>query len=459
MSQAYDFNKREDFDYSHSYDYFGGMGLGRSEVEAEKMRKEKLGTYDLEPVDPPSDPAQEAESVRLAHVLHESKERDALIKRVVELKDKRMEVIWNKDHPNHKYLIWALHCLDRQIVDWQLIRRGCSGARSSSVPKDFTEPISKVQIGARVEIDNLKSRPELNHKIGTVVREEGTRWIVEFRDIQQTVSISKSNCSYTNKTLKRDPNLLPKGLKVRIMNLTSDSGKFLNGIDGYVISHNAERYTIRLDSSSELKAIKRDNLHVVLPNEWTERYDDSEGKFFFVNSNTGETSWVHPILGNVKSPEAKRSEVIRQADESESDKDESEGFERAQFLREEAKRLKLDKKHDSATVSSLKIEEALLNLRTVFNVVKGEHPFFVGFPRDLVQIITESSDEEKAKWLILGLVLLSEDLKQLKFNKKQLTCLLEKIESIIEDKSFSPEITDWIIGGLKIAIPYSHSLY
>ena len=248
-------------------------------------------------------------------------------------------------------------------------------------------------------------------------------------------------------------------MKVQIINLTSDSGKILNGIDGYVISYNADRYTIRLGSSSDLKSIKRENLHVVLPNEWIERFDDSEGKFFFVNSSTGETSWVHPILGNVKSPEDKRNEVIRQAEESESDNDESEGFERAQFLRDEAKRLKLDKKHDSATVSMKKIEEALFNLRTIFNVVKGEHPLFVGFPRDLVQFCTESYDGEKAKWLILALVLLSEDLKQLKFNKKQLTCLLEKIESIIEDKSFSPEVIDWIIGGLKIAMPYSHSLY
>lgn len=459
MSQAYDFNRREDFDYTHSYDYFGGMGLGRSEVEAEKLRKQKLGTYDIDPVDPPSDPAQQAESIRIARVLHESKERDALIKRVAELRDKRMEVIWNKDHPNHKYFSWALHCLDRQVVDWQSIRRGGSGVRSVSAPKDLTEPIINVEIGARVEIDNLKSRPELNHKIGTVVREDGARWIVEFRDIQQTVSISKSNCSHTNKTFKSYPNLLPKGLKVQIINLTSDSGKILNGIDGYVISYNADRYTIRLGSSSDLKSIKRENLHVVLPNEWIERFDDSEGKFFFVNSSTGETSWVHPILGNVKSPEDKRNEVIRQAEESESDNDESEGFERAQFLRDEAKRLKLDKKHDSATVSMKKIEEALFNLRTIFNVVKGEHPLFVGFPRDLVQICTESYNGEKAKWLILALVLLSEDLKQLKFNKKQLTCLLEKIESIIEDKSFSPEVIDWIIGGLKIAMPYSHSLY
>ena len=161
----YDFNKREDTEYSHSYDYLSGVGLGRSEVQAELDRRAKLGTYDLDPVGPPSDAG---EVVKIANLIIGNKERESLVKKIGEVKDKRLEFVWNDNHVNHKYFKWALHCIDRQVKDWQQIRPGQKkqvkpSAAYSSVP---------IEVGNTVQIENIKARRELNGKVGIVVREE-----------------------------------------------------------------------------------------------------------------------------------------------------------------------------------------------------------------------------------------------------------------------------------------------
>ena len=81
---SYDFNKREDYDYSFSYDYLGGMGLGKSEVETERIRKSKLGTYDLTPVDPP-EACQEV--IKIAQMIHDSDQREALVNEIMKSRD------------------------------------------------------------------------------------------------------------------------------------------------------------------------------------------------------------------------------------------------------------------------------------------------------------------------------------------------------------------------------------
>ena len=465
MTEPYDFNKREDHDYSHSYDFLGGMGLGRSEMEAEIMLRDKLGTYDMQPVEPPENSSEEDQVIRLATLIKESKDRRSLLKRAEQCRDRRMEVLWNQDHRYHKYFQWALHCMDREVVNWRMIRAGHDKSMPDRKPKSEMITKPEAQLGDNVEIDNVKSRPELNGKIGKITSDTGDRWIVDFDDIQQSVSLSKQNCIHTNRSEIFPKNELPKGLKVEIRDLTSESGKLLNGQEGYIMQRKNDRYFIRLVDSNQLKAIKPENLHVVLPPGWDEKFDSSTGKKFFINPS-GLTSWDHPIL-NTSSCKARSTDefVNHHGDmgdktDDPSDREDPGEFNRSQFLRDEAKRLKLDKKREFSTVDWKMVENHLSGLRDSFRVDKLEKPSFIGLPKDLLENLnTASSSEELTKWLVISFVLLAEDLRQLKFNKKQIAVLIEKIDSVIEEKTFNQDMIDWIIGGLKVAMPFSYTLH
>jgi len=60
-SGNYDFTKREERNYSHSYTYFGGW-LGQEELEKEKARKKQMGKLDM-PVAVPPENAQMKETI------------------------------------------------------------------------------------------------------------------------------------------------------------------------------------------------------------------------------------------------------------------------------------------------------------------------------------------------------------------------------------------------------------
>ena len=190
---SYDFNKREDYDYSFSYAYLGGVGLGKSEVEAERIRKSKLGTYDMTPVDPPLGGHRD-EVIKIANMINSSKQREELVKKIFETKDSRLEFVWNKKHQLNPYFDWALHCLDRQVIGWENIRQG-SVTFNEPVFSEAAKPSRQLKVGDTVEISNIKSRPELNGKIGKIFSVSNDRMMVEFSDINQTVSIAKSNGS------------------------------------------------------------------------------------------------------------------------------------------------------------------------------------------------------------------------------------------------------------------------
>ena len=119
--------------------------------------------------------------------------------------------------------------------------------------------------------------------------ETRTRCLVEFSDIMQTVSISRDNCTWTNKVISSNSKTLPRGLKVEIRKLASDTGKLLNGMEAYITDFNADsqRYLVRLDLTGELKSLKEENLYIPPPADWIERIDESSGKSYFVHSKSG----------------------------------------------------------------------------------------------------------------------------------------------------------------------------
>ena len=454
-SMSYDFNKRDDFDYQHSYDYFGGVGLGKAEHDAEIARKAKLGTYDLVPVAPPVDEQLRLEIVRVAALVNKSAQRESLLAKVAQAKDKRMEFVWNKQHSGHAYFVWALHCLDREVVDWELIRPSSGVEATTSRSQPAVVPVNK---GDRVEVTDLKARPELNGKVGTVVGEANNRWLVEFSDIAQTISLPKDKCAKTSRSEPQaSSERLPLGLRVEVMKLQSEQGKAMNGMEGFVtgFSSESQRYTVRLELTGELKSLKRENLHIVLPPGIEERIDEASGQPYYLTLASGAVSWRHPILGNRK----KKSEFVNPESGDEATETPAAGeFDRDEFLEQERKRLRLDKKRQGVTDE--KVEDALLLLRERLEIgPKSASPLFVGSAAALLSQLDTAHESERTKYLFVGLQVLFADFKQLKFNKRQLTGLLERVDEICESRSVSPALEDWIRGGLKVAMPGTYTVH
>ncbi len=472
MSSNYDFNKREDYDYSFSYDYLGGVGLGKSEVEAERLRKSKLGTYDMKPIDPPNSDLDRDEVIKIANMIHSSSQRESLVSKIMETKDRRLEFVWNNNHEHHLYFEWALHCIDRQVENWQKIRKESKLADPPVRVAVSSETQRELKIGDTVEISNIKSRPELNGKYGKIVSvTPSDRYMVEFMDINQTVSIAQVNCELVGANAATEQpswkGNFPRGLKVVIRGLTSDQGKLLNGLHGTVVDYKSERYLVRLDDSyaDDLKSIKEHNLHVPPPTGWEEKMDESSGKTFYVNSKDGDVSWEHPILSRSrKRTITKPNEFVKldreePVSDTEAPIETESSFNREEFLREEAKRLKLerrDKKAAKHTDIADTIAEKLKGLRNLLGL--SDELIFSGTPRELLGEIRTIDGDAKSKLLFTGLCMILEDYKKLKFNKNQLIGLGDKIDDVVENGgSFPDHIIAWIEGGLQLAIPIRYS--
>lgn len=480
---SYDFNKREDYDYSFSYDYLGGMGLGKSEVETERIRKSKLGTYDLTPLDPP-EACQEV--IKIAQMIHDSDQREALVNKIMKSRDERLEFVWNKKHEHNAYFEWALHCIDREVVGWQGLRRNSSrpaassnttaAAAADSKPLTINPPSDDhIRVGNTVVVANIKARPELNGKMGKIVSiTTNDRVMVEFADINQIVSIAKINCMSLSGDVAESsswPARLAKGLRVEIRGLTSDQGKLLNGLTGYIVDFKSDRYLVRLDGSdnSDLKSIKESNLFVPAPIGWTERVDASSGKSYYVCDKDGSVSWEHPLIGEFASKEhstSVQSNEFVKLDGQDIERDTLEpvdgetNFNREEFLHQEAKRLKLDRraaKSSKADVSEI-VMSKLNQLREMFHFTEGED-LFSGNSRELLNAIRESSGNAKIKFLFCGFFVIFEDYKKLRFNKNQLIVLSDKISDVIDSEGLFPDyVIGWIESGLQIATPTRYSV-
>jgi hypothetical protein len=458
MSTPYDFNKREETEYSHSFDYLGGVGLGKAEAHASRERELKRGKYDMVPVDPPTDITLRDEIIKIAQMLHASPQKEALILKIEQARDKRMEFVWNKKHVNHPFFEWATHCVDREVPNWTSIRHSSENSQKTASTERPTQ--TPIKLGEWVEISDVQARPELNGKRGIVrtVNPNG-RLEVDFPDIAQIVSLALNKCSKSSLVGAKPvgDNRLPSGLKVEVANLTSEQGKLLNGLKGYIMEFNEEtdRYTVRLDVS--IKSLKSENLHVCLPPGWEEHVDPSSGEKFFRNLETRKVSWEHPILGGKKRKIATtfvEEEFVNHEPESENEHEKDEEFDRSEFLVDERKRLRLDKKRTGIKEDTVR---KLLNLvRHEFGLSEPSlgAPLFEGTPAALLERLNTRSPKD----LVIGLELVFQDLSKLKFNKRQIAGFAEHLDQILEEKPFSDEMIDWLEGALKIAMPVSYTI-
>jgi hypothetical protein len=200
----------------------------------------------------------------------------------------------------------------------------------------------------------------------------------------------------------------------------------------------------------EMKSIKEANLKIPPPPGWTENFDPSTGKYFYTNG--GQVSWNHPLVGKKRSHEEDQEDEIR---------DSETGFSRSEFLMNEEKRLKLNRRKKGIDPDDVSCR--LIELRKIMLGGDLTEILFTGTPQVLVSVIesTDADMVERNKHLIAGLFILLEDYRKLRFNKIQLTALMDKIEDLFEsvgEHTFSPSIIEWIIGGLKLAVPISYSV-
>jgi hypothetical protein len=211
------------------------------------------------------------------------------------------------------------------------------------------------------------------------------------------------------------------------------------------------------------KSLKEANLKIPVPSGWSEEFDSSTRKLFYVNKSTGDVSWKHPVFegSNKRSRQSEDSESPI-AHDHEDYRDTETGFSRTEFLKNEEKRLKLDRSRKKG----IKPEDVALRLADLRKVVIGDDSvseLFTGTPQLLVSMITQSieTNEPSERLLLAGLYVLLEDYKQLKVNKSQLMALMDRIDDVLELNApipFPPMIIEWIIGGLKLAIPVSYSV-
>lgn len=116
---------------------------------------------------------------------------------------------------------------------------------------------AEVATGARVRIDGLKARPELNGSLGVVegLNSDTGRWNVLIDDMREAIALKLDAL-----TVSEDFAGIVVGTRVRIAGL--DKKPELNGKLGTVESFQGERASVYVDAIREKVALKRDALAI-----------------------------------------------------------------------------------------------------------------------------------------------------------------------------------------------------
>lgn len=247
--------QREDRNYTHSYQYFGGW-LGQEEVDKEKKRKKALGKIDMLPVAPPPHAEMRTTIEKIAqHVMMKKTEEERRIfEKMIREKNVGNYMFCFLDEPNRpvaglgaiktdtedgpvqaiagdkgeqqkarEYYLFVKHCIEREV--------------------DFT-PIAEKQ--TRLEKD----------------REEKLNRAKRPPEFSQPKGAEKS-CSSTAKgpgeEIPPEP-MFNDGVRVEILGLEKRAD--LNGQHGKVVKFYADvgRYEVRLDKFGTVIKVKASNL-------------------------------------------------------------------------------------------------------------------------------------------------------------------------------------------------------
>jgi len=324
---SYDFKKREDWDYKHTYDYMAGW-LGQEKTEAEKKRKKRLGTTDTQAPPIPLDRALADSIEKTARYVHRSDD-PAIFERLVQERNKGKPgwAFLEENGEGNDYYRFVRHCYEREVDPRPLAEQArkvkedrdkkqanarnnvFTAGMGAETPK-LKEPVFKA--GELMEVIGIKNKPDYNGKIVRIARyhPEVDRYEVKFeggRYDTVVVKLREENLMYSSVT-ERDPDAdkempegeIPNGTRVDIRGLQSEAARWLNGQKGVIVQwdKDTERYEVRLDVNNDIKKVKAANVRVELPEGWEEHYDEHLQRSYFLNTKTQKVTWKHPTVAN-----------------------------------------------------------------------------------------------------------------------------------------------------------------
>mmetsp|Transcript_4802 Transcript_4802/g.15061 ORF Transcript_4802/g.15061 Transcript_4802/m.15061 type:complete len:543 (+) Transcript_4802:136-1764(+) len=325
---SYDFKKREDWDYKHTYKFMAGW-LGQAEAEAEKKRKKKLGTTDMPPPPAPTDAALADLIEKTARHVHKSND-PTVFERVIQDKNKgnRSWAFLEEGGEGNDYYKFARHCLEREvdprplaeqarkvIMDRELKQANArNNVFAAGMGGEQKLPLKEAAFknGELMEVVGLRNKPDYNGKIVRVMKYHpaADRYEVQFeggRYNTVVVKLREENLMYSSVT-KRDAEdeeempegEIPNGTKVNIHSLQSEAARWMNGQKAVVVQWDkeTERYELRLELNNDIKKVKPANVKVELPEGWEEHYDEHLSRSYFINTKTQKVTWKHPTIVN-----------------------------------------------------------------------------------------------------------------------------------------------------------------
>jgi len=324
---SYDFKKREDWDYKHTYDYMAGW-LGQSHTEAEKKRKKKLGTTDLTTPPIPRDRSLADSIEKTARYVHKSDD-PGVFERLIQEKNKGKPG-WGfleDGGEGNDYYKFVRHCYEREVDPRPLGEQALkikddrdlkqanaknnvfTAGMGSETPK-LKEPVFKA--GELMEVIGIRNKPDYNGKIVKVLmyHPQVDRYEVKFeggRYDTVVVKFREENLMYSS-VAERDPEAdkempegeIPNGTNVNIRGLQSEAARWLNGQKGIIVQwdKDTERYEVRLEVNNDIKKVKAQNVRVELPEGWEEHYDEHLQRSYYLNTKTEKVTWKHPTVAN-----------------------------------------------------------------------------------------------------------------------------------------------------------------
>eukprot|EP00418_Pyrodinium_bahamense_P077148 CAMPEP_0179049684 /NCGR_PEP_ID=MMETSP0796-20121207/20338_1 /TAXON_ID=73915 /ORGANISM="Pyrodinium bahamense, Strain pbaha01" /LENGTH=562 /DNA_ID=CAMNT_0020746165 /DNA_START=21 /DNA_END=1706 /DNA_ORIENTATION=- len=324
---SYDFKKREDWDYKHTYDYMAGW-LGQAQTEAEKKRKKKLGTTDMPAPPVPQDRALADSIEKTARYVYKSDD-PAVFERLVQEKNKGKPG-WDflaENGEGNDYYKFVRHCYEREVDPRPLAEQARkvkedrelkqANAKNNVFAAGMGEATPKLKeakfkVGELMEVIGLKNKPDYNGKIVRVVNfhPEVDRYEVKFeggRYDTVVVKLREENLMYSavqERDVDEDKEMpegeIPNGTKVDIRGLQSETAKWMNGQKAIVVQwdKDSERYEVRLEINNDIKKVKPLNLRVELPEGWEEHWDEHLQRFYYMNNKTQKVTWKHPTVNN-----------------------------------------------------------------------------------------------------------------------------------------------------------------
>eukprot|EP00928_Gymnodinium_smaydae_P010346 TRINITY_DN13890_c0_g2_i1.p1 TRINITY_DN13890_c0_g2~~TRINITY_DN13890_c0_g2_i1.p1 ORF type:complete len:588 (+),score=177.75 TRINITY_DN13890_c0_g2_i1:99-1766(+) len=320
---SYNFKQREDWDYKHGYNFMCGW-LGQEEAKEQMKKKKKKGTVDEVAPPIPLNAVLVETIEKVAKHVNDSKE-PSLFENTIRQKNKDKEGWAFLDGgEGSEYYKFCLHCAEREVDPRPLAKqsrvvqedreRKQANAKANvmSAPAASSEAAPEREAafkpGEIMEVLGVKSKPDYNGKMVKVMSYDkaSARYEVRFeggRYDSVVVKLREENLMHSS-LAERDPEKdremaegeIPNGVRVEIRGLQSESARWMNGQKGVVVcwDKELERYEVRLDYNNDIKKVKPANLHIELPPDWEEHWDDHLHRYYYLNEKTQKVTWKHP---------------------------------------------------------------------------------------------------------------------------------------------------------------------